>query len=86
MYPVEIKEITDLIQIRQYLSNTMGNPVLDKPTVNEMNNTLILIDKKIVGLLKTESFKEYIGYEDVRKVVEEAARTTNIKFGMKNNS
>jgi len=79
-------EITSLIQIRQYLSNTMGNPILNKTTVNEMNNTLLLIDKKIVSLLQSASFKKYIGYEDVRKVVEEAARTTNIKYGMKDNS
>lgn len=76
-------QITNLIQIRQYLSNTMGNPVLDKKTVNEMNNTLLLIDKKIVRLLQSKQFKEYIGYDDVRKVVEEAARTTNIRYGMK---
>lgn len=79
----DFDEITNLIQIRQYLSNTMGNPVLDKKTVNEMNNILLLMDKKIVDLLQSKQFKEYIGYNDVRKVVEEAARTTNIRYGMK---
>jgi hypothetical protein len=78
-----LKEISDLVQIRQYLANTMGNPVLDRATVTIMNNTLLLLDKKIVGLLQSSSFQNYIGYEYVKQAVEEAARITNIKSGMK---
>lgn len=80
---MELKEITDLIQIRKYLSDTMGNPILDRTTVREMNNTLLLIDKKIVSLLSNDIFRKYIGYADIKKVIEEAARITNIKSGIK---
>lgn len=78
-----LKEISELVQIRQYLANTMGNPVLDRATVTIMNNTLLLLDKKIVSLLQSTSFQDYIGYEHVKKAVEEAARITNIKSNMK---
>ena len=79
---MEFKELTDLITIRQYVVNTMGNSTFDRSTVHEMNNTLLLLDKKIISILKGSDFKEYIGYADVRKVIEEAARITNIKSGL----
>lgn len=80
---MELKELTDLISIRQYIVSSMGNPVFDRQTVTEMNNILLLIDKKIVSILKGSEFKEYIGYADVRKAIEDAARITNIKSGLK---
>lgn len=80
---MNLKEITDLISIRQYVSNATGNMSLDRSTINELNGILILLDKKIVGILKDYEFKDYIGYQGVKQAIEDVARITNIKFGLK---
>lgn len=80
---MDLKEITDLITIRQYVVNSTGNPAIDRATVNVMNGMLILIDNKIMKLLQADDFKSYIGYQDVRKAIEDVARITNIKSGLK---
>jgi hypothetical protein len=49
---MDLKEITDLIAIRQYVVNSTGNPAINRETVSYMNGVLILVDKKIVDLLK----------------------------------
>jgi hypothetical protein len=79
---MNLKELTDLIAIRQYVVNATANPAIDRATVTHMNNTLLLLDKKIIGLLQSEAFKEYINYADVRKAIEDVARITNIKSGL----
>lgn len=80
---MDLKEITDLITIRQYVVNSTGNPAIDRATVNVMNGMLILIDNKIMKLLQADDFKSYIEYQDVRKAIEDVARITNIKSGLK---
>jgi hypothetical protein len=80
---MDLTEITALIAVRQYVVDSRGNPTLDKETVNYMNGILIMLDKKIVALLRGDDFKEYINYKDVRKAIEEVARITNIKSGLK---
>ena len=80
---MDLTEITALIAVRQYVVDSRGNPTLDKETVNYMNGVLIMLDKKIVALLKGDDFKEYVDYKDVRKAIEEVARITNIKSGLK---
>jgi hypothetical protein len=80
---MNLKELTDLIAIRQYVVNSTANPAIDRETVNYMNGSLIMIDRKIIALLKSDDFKEYIDYKDVRKAIEEVARITNIKSGLK---
>jgi hypothetical protein len=80
---MDLKEITDLIAIRQYVVNSTANPAIDRETVSYMNGILILLDKKIVTLLKSQDFKEYIDYQNVRRAIEDVARITNIKSGLK---
>jgi len=79
---MNLKELTDLIAIRQYVINATGNPTIDRATVTHMNNTLLLLDKKIIGLLQSDEFKEYINYADIRKAIEDVSRITNIKSGL----
>ena len=79
---MDLTEINSLISIRQYVINSLSNPAIDRSTVNTMNGMLILIDNKIIKMLQDESFKEYIGYKDVKKAIEEVARITNIKSGI----
>lgn len=78
-----LDEITNLINIRAYVSNSINNPVIDKSTVNYLNGALILIDKKIITLLQSSEFKEYINYSDVIKAIQEARNITNIKSSIK---
>jgi hypothetical protein len=80
---MDLKEITDLIAIRQYVVNSTGNPAINRETVSYMNGVLILVDKKIVDLLKGQEFKEYIDYQNVRQAIEDVVKITNIKSGLK---
>ena len=80
---MDLKELVDLIAIRQYVVNSTGNPVLNRATVNVMNGMLLLIDKKIINLLEGQDFKEYINYADVQQAKIEAANITNIRSGLK---
>ena len=80
---MDLRELVDLITIRQYVVNSTANPAIDRSTVNFMTGSLLLIDKKIIGLLKSNEFKEYINYGDVQQAKIEAAQITNIKSGLK---
>lgn len=80
---MDLKELVDLITVRQYVVNSTGNASIDRSTVNVMNGMLIMIDKKIMSLLQSDEFKDYVNYKDVRKAIEEVARITNIKSGLK---
>lgn len=80
---MDLKEITDLIAVRQYVVNSTGNPAINRETVSYMNGVLILVDKKIVELLKGQEFKEYIDYQNVRQAIEDVVKITNIKSGLK---
>lgn len=82
---MNLKELVDLITIRQYVVNSTGNASIDRSTVNYMNGALLMIDKKIVGLLQSDDFKKYIDYKDVRKAIEEVANNNNIKSGLQRN-
>jgi hypothetical protein len=81
---MDLKELTDLINVRQYVSSAINNFRIDKPTVGELNGILLLLDKKIINVIKGEKFKKYIGYSDVKKVIEEAVNANNIRSGLKN--
>lgn len=80
---MNLKELVDLISIRQYVRYALEFPTIDKSTVSEMNGTLILIDKKIIEILKSSDFKEYIDYKDVSKAIQDVASITNIRSGLK---
>lgn len=80
---MDLKKITELMSIRQYVVNSTANPAISRETVSYMNGLLILLDKKIVSLLKSDEFKEYIDYQNVRQAIEDVARITNIKSGLK---
>ncbi len=80
---MNLDEINSLIKVREYVVISLNNGSIDRATVSELNGMLILIDRKIIDLLKSQEFKEYIGYRDVRKAIEEVAKITNIKSGMR---
>jgi hypothetical protein len=80
---MNLKELVDLITIRQYVVNSTGNPTINRTTVNVMNGMLLLIDRKIINLLESNEFKDYINYQDVQQAKIDAYNITNIKSGLK---
>jgi hypothetical protein len=80
---MDLKELVDLIAIRQYVVNSTGNPAIDRATVNDMVGMLLMIDKKIIGIIRSDDFKHYVDYKDVQRAKMEAAQITNIKSGLK---
>lgn len=80
---MNLKELNELINVRQYVVNSTANPTIDRQTVNYMNGLLILLDKKIIEILKNDEFKDYVDYKNVRQAIEDVARITNIKSGLK---
>jgi len=83
---MKLDELTSLVAIRSYVVDSSGNASLDRKTVKYMNDTLILLDKKIVSILEGEEFKEYINYKDVRKAIEDVVNNNNIKSGLQRNA
>ena len=81
---MDLKELTDLIDIRQYVVNNVALPTIDRKIVNELNGILLLLDQKIIGLLTSPDFKEYIGYHNVEEAKKAAAQITNIYSGIDN--
>lgn len=81
---MEFEELIGLIKIREYVVNSIALPTIDRKTVNELNGILLLLDKKIIGLLTSTDFKDYIGYTNVQEAKEAAARITNIYSGIDN--
>jgi hypothetical protein len=80
---MDLKELTDLITIRQYVINSTNNPTINRDTINFVTGALLLIDKKIFSILQSPEFKEYINYGDVQLAKQEAAKATNIRSGLK---
>jgi hypothetical protein len=81
---MDFQELLHLIEIRKYVVNSIALPSIERKTVNELNGILLLLDKKIIGFLTSPDFKDYIGYQDVQKAKEAAARITNIYSGIEN--
>jgi len=43
------------------------------------------LDKKILGILQSEEFKDYIHYSDLEKARQEVVNLNNIKSGLRRN-
>ena len=80
---MDLKEMTDLIAIRQYMANAAGNYNLNKDTVNYLAKLILMVDIKLVELLQNSEFKKYVNYQDVDKAVIEARLRSDIKSGIK---
>lgn len=80
---MNLSEITELIKVREYLVASSNNYNINRSDANELNGILLLIDKKLVELLKSSSFKEYVGFSNVKEVVQEVRRMNDIKSGLK---
>jgi hypothetical protein len=81
---MELKELTDLIAIRQYVINAVSFPTTERKMVNELNGIVLLLDKKILGIIADSEFKDYIGYKNVEAAKQAAAKMNNIYSGIEN--
>lgn len=81
---MELKELTDLIAIRQYVINSSGISTISKKSINELSSVLLLLDSKIIGIITCSEFKDYIGYQNVEEAKLAAARINNIYSGIEN--
>lgn len=80
---MDMQELLDLIAIRAYVVNSVANPIFDRSIVKDLDGILILLDKRIASIITGKEFKEYIGFADIRKAIEEVRNQTNIKSGMR---
>ena len=78
---MELKEINELINIRTYVAFAINFPNVNRQTCNQMNDLLLLLDKKIIAMLNDDNFKQYVGYEDIKKAKQEAIDLSNIYKG-----
>ena len=81
---IEIKDISDLIHIRNYVYGAINNSALHKTVAHELNKIQILLDNTIVEHILSVEFKDLIGFEGVDAAVKEARANNNIKQGMSN--
>jgi hypothetical protein len=79
---MDLRELVDLIAIRQYVINASGNFAISKTVINTMSDMLLSLDAKILDLLQSDEFKQHIGYQDTRQARIEAAQR-NIKSAVK---
>ena len=80
---MELKEVLDLIAIRTYVVESRANPAFERGQIRDLDGLLILLDKKILGILLGDEFKDYIDFKNVRAAIEDVARITNIKSGLR---
>jgi hypothetical protein len=83
---MKTNEIVDLIQIRNYVANSINNHSIKRESVNQLNTTLILLDKMLVSELTGDNFKQKINFENAESAVREVMQTTNIKYNMKSSN
>lgn len=57
---MNLQEITQLISIRDYVRTSIENLYLDKDTAKSLQKILPILDRKIVDLLQSENFGDYL--------------------------
>jgi hypothetical protein len=80
---MDFEELLCLIKIREYVRDNISLPAIDRQTVSDLNGILLLLDEKIIGILTSPDFKDYIGFKDVRGAKERAAKITSIYSGLR---
>jgi len=68
---MDLKELNDLITIREYTVNSTSNPNIDKKTIRQLDGILLLLDIKIVEMITSNDFKEYIGFNNLPETIKE---------------
>lgn len=82
---MDLSEISNLIQIRNYIHQSVNNFALERSKVNSLGDMLILIDKLIVDKLLANDFKSLINFQNLQQYKSKAIENNNIKSGLKSN-
>lgn len=77
---MDLSAITDLIKVRDYIANSLNNNSIDRKTLSELGKMLLLTDQKILNMLNTDKFKDYIDYANANKAIAENRRITSGVF------
>jgi hypothetical protein len=80
---MDLNEISNLIEIRNYIASAINNYALERNVVAQLNKMLILLDRRIVERVLDNDFKKFLGYEDVEKFLAEARKISDIKSSFK---
>lgn len=83
MSKMDLSEITQLIEIRNYIVLATNNFNLMRGVSRELAKMLTLVDKRITEKLLSDEFKAHIGFADADKAQAEAIEANNIRAGMK---
>lgn len=79
---MKLTELTQLIDIRQYVVNQTANFSIDKKITRELDGILLLLDKKILGIITGNEFKAYVDYDSVDQIKQQALQNSNIYAGL----
>lgn len=77
---MNIQSLADLIVIRNYVLLAIDNFAIDKETSRYMGDLKVMLDKKVVDLLKSDDFKDYVGFDNLAEVKQEMAKTNGDVF------
>lgn len=80
---MKLAEISQLIEVRNYVVNAVNNFNLIREDGREMQKMLILLDKLIVKELLSPEFKKIVEYSKVEEAMAEVVNNNNIKKDMK---
>ncbi len=80
---MDVKEIQALINVREYVNQMINNYNRSKSEVVDLRAMLILIDDKVVSMLMSSDFKDYVNFDNARAAIQKAASNNDIKSGMK---
>jgi hypothetical protein len=80
--PSQMADITGLIEIKNYLAGLInGNFTTEKFKMKELQQILILIDRKTIDLILGDEFKEFVNFKEADNATKVAALINNIKTG-----
>jgi hypothetical protein len=77
-----MEELVSLVNIRNYAYSVINNSNFDRGVVNDLTAFLILLDKKIIDLMRSPEFKDYVGFSDAKKTIHEMVQQTSVKSGL----
>lgn len=77
-----LDELSSLVTVRDYAYTVINNSNFNRADVNDLTAILILLDKKILDVMRSQDFKEYIGFDDSKKIIQEMVQKNNIKSGL----
>ncbi len=78
-----LAETNKLISIREYIYQTVNNPALTRAELNDLQDILGALDKKIIEVLRSSEFKDFIGFKSTRVAIAKETAANNIKSSIK---